>query len=93
MVGGYVLYSDVQDLRSEVERLEPEADSKQKMANKLLEKADDVDLVQEWLSDRVDWLEELRELSNRLPNGQNASVRRLTASVGPMVVVLNWPFK
>ncbi len=83
MVGGYVLYSDVQDLRSEVERLEPEADSKQKMANKLLEKADDVDLVQEWLSDRVDWLEELRELSNRLPNGQNASVRRLTASVGP----------
>ena len=82
-IGSYVLYSDVQDLRSEVERLEPEADNKQRMANKLLEKADDVDLVEEWLADRVDWLEELRELSNRLPNGQNASVRRLTASVGP----------
>ncbi|MFM8401652.1 MAG: hypothetical protein ACKOAH_27830, partial [Pirellula sp.] len=51
------------------------------MTSKFQEKSDQVALVESWLSDQVDWVSELSDLAARLPDGQDATVRRLTATV------------
>lgn len=79
-LGIYFMLSDVNKLQNEVSELKTELASEQKLAAKFQEKADQVAYVESWLSDQVDWLAELNELSGRLPNGEQATVRRLTAS-------------
>ncbi|MCA9160261.1 MAG: hypothetical protein KDA72_18140, partial [Planctomycetales bacterium] len=79
-VGIYFMLSDINKLRKEVSELENDLIGEKKLAAKFLEKADQVAYVESWLSDQVDWLAELNELSGRLPNGEQATVRRLTAS-------------
>ncbi|MBM3967466.1 MAG: hypothetical protein FJ308_20785 [Planctomycetes bacterium] len=81
-IGGYLLLSDVWQLQSEADGLQTELRDATKLTSKYLEKSDQVQAVEGWLSDQVDWLTELTELSTRLPEGSNASVRRLTASSG-----------
>lgn len=81
-IGGYLLLSDIWQLQSEAEGLQTELRDATKLTSKYLEKSDQVQAVEGWLSDQVDWLSELTELSTRLPEGSNASVRRLTASSG-----------
>ena len=78
----YVLLGDVNDLQSEVEQLESDFANVSKLTNKYQEKADRVKSVEDWLSNQVDWLAELNEISQRLPEGQNATVRRLTGTLG-----------
>lgn len=79
-IGVYYLLSDINQLRDEVQVLEGDLVSAKKVTAKYQEKADQVAAVENWLSDQVDWVDELNELSKRLPDGQNATVRRLTAS-------------
>ena len=79
-LGVYYLLSDINRLSAEVKVLEGELLGAKKVTAKYQEKADQVAAVENWLSDQVDWVEELNELSKRLPDGQNATVRRLTAS-------------
>ena len=76
----YFLLSDVWQLQIEIDTLQRELDNTKKVTAKYQEKSDQVLAVQAWLADQVDWLSELNELSNRLPDGQDATVRRLTAS-------------
>ncbi|MCA9133634.1 MAG: hypothetical protein KDA45_10785, partial [Planctomycetales bacterium] len=76
----YFMLADLRQLRDEVAGLESELADSKKLAAKFQEKADQVAVVESWLADQVDWLDELNELSSRLPDGQNATVRRLTAS-------------
>ncbi|XZE21445.1 hypothetical protein SH449x_001347 [Pirellulaceae bacterium SH449] len=78
----YVFLGNIQDLQLEVEQLESEFADVSKLTNKYLEKADRVKSVEDWLANQVDWLAELNEISQRLPDGQNATVRRLTGSLG-----------
>jgi hypothetical protein len=78
--GGYLLLSDVWKLQTEVEKLDAELRDTTKLTLKYMEKSDQVQAVEGWLADQVDWLAELSELSSRLPDGGNASVRRLSAS-------------
>lgn len=75
-----LMLSDVWQLQIEVESLQKELENTKKVTAKYQEKSDQVLAVQSWLDDQVDWLTELNELSNRLPDGQDATVRRLTAS-------------
>lgn len=79
-VGIYFMLSDVNKLQKQVTELKNDLAGEKKLAAKFQEKADQVAYVESWLSDQVDWLEELNELSARLPNGEQATVRRLTAS-------------
>jgi hypothetical protein len=37
--------------------------------------------VESWLGDQVDWVSELSDLASRLPDGKDATVRRLTATI------------
>ncbi len=79
-LGVYFMLADVSTLRTEVSELRIEVADEKKLAAKFQEKADQVAFVESWLSDQVDWLAELNELSARLPDGELATVRRLTAS-------------
>ncbi len=79
---GFVLLKDVWQLQDEVQRLEVELVESKKLQLKLQEKSDQVTIVEDWLRDQVDWLTALNEISQRLPDGQNATVRRLSASSG-----------
>ena len=78
----YVLLGDINDLQLEVEQLEADFENVSKLTNKYQEKADRVKAVEDWLANQVDWLSELNEISQRLPEGQNATVRRLTGTLG-----------
>jgi hypothetical protein len=78
----YFFLGKIQDLQLEVEQLESEFADVSKLTNKYLEKADRVKSVEDWLANQVDWLAELNEISKRLPDGQNATVRRLTGTSG-----------
>lgn len=77
----YVLLGDVNDLQTEVGKLESDFTNVSKLTNKYQEKADRVKSVEDWLSNQVDWLSELNEISQRMPEGQNATVRRLTGTL------------
>lgn len=79
-LGIYFLLADVSTMRTEVAELRSEVAEEKKLAAKFQEKADQVAFVETWLSDQVDWLAELNELSARLPDGELATVRRLSAS-------------
>lgn len=78
---GYLLWSDVQTLRGEVEAAETELEKAEAMAAKLQEEADETRYVQQWLGDQVNWLDQLRRLSLQFPDGQGANVRRLSAQI------------
>jgi hypothetical protein len=79
-IGGYALKTDVWQLQQEVESLQQQVQDSGKLAAKLLEKSDQAKVVENWLSDQVDWLVVLDEVSQRLPTGQDATVTRLNAS-------------
>lgn len=88
-LGIHFLLSDVEKLRDEAQALERDLEGERKVTTKVQEKADQVLAVEAWLSDSVDWLSELNDLSNRLPDGQDASVRRLTAVVNSKAVTID----
>ena len=88
-IGLYFMLSDVWQLQREVDDLRIELDNAKKVAAKYQEKSDQVQAVQAWMSDQVDWLAELNDLSRRLPDGQDATVRRLTATAGPSAATID----
>ncbi len=88
-IAAYFLLADITVLRDEVRALDEEFASTKKVTAKFQEKADQVIAVENWLMDQVDWLDELNSLSKRLPDGQNATVRRLTASANSKSAVID----
>ena len=88
-IGIYFLLADISRLRDDVQSLENELASTKKVTAKFQEKADQVAAIENWLSDQVDWGAELNEVSKRLPDGQSASVRRLTASANGKSAVID----
>lgn len=80
-VAGYFLLTDIWDLQSEAKSLDSNLRNEAKVTSKYQEKADQVTTVEAWLSDQVDWVAELSDLASRLPDGQEATVRRLSGSV------------
>ena len=83
------LLSDLRQLSGEVQSMESELAEARKLVAKHQEKADQVRFVEGWLADQVDWLAELNELSTRLPDGQDATVRRLTATTSDTTAVID----
>ncbi len=82
VVAGYVLVAEVRDLESEVSQRQSDVEEATQMTAKIQEKADEARFVRSWLSDQVDWLEQLRRMSDEFPDGQSANVRRLSATAG-----------
>ncbi|MFM2095595.1 MAG: hypothetical protein RIS70_2719 [Planctomycetota bacterium] len=75
-----VLYSDLDAMRTELAERERELTDKQRVADKVQEKADETRFVEQWLSDQVDWLDALQTVSSRLPDARHATIRRLNAT-------------
>ena len=88
-LGTYFLLSDINQLRDQVQSLEAELIDTKKVTAKYQEKADQVASIETWLADQVDWGAELNELSKRLPDGESASVRRLTATANGKNAVID----
>ncbi|HAC92133.1 MAG TPA: hypothetical protein DCF63_16130 [Planctomycetaceae bacterium] len=86
---GTVLLSDVWQLRDQVQALEVQLTESKKLEAKALEKSDQVAVVEQWLSDQVNWLGVLSEISQRVPDGRNATIRRLSASAGASTGVID----
>jgi hypothetical protein len=81
LAAGYFLMSDVWELQDEALSLQSTLKDTVKVTSKYQEKSDQVALVESWLADQVDWVAELSDLASRLPDGQDATVRRLTATI------------
>jgi hypothetical protein len=81
LAAGYFLMSDVWELQDEALSLQSTLKDTFKVTSKYQEKSDQVALVESWLADQVDWVAELSDLASRLPDGQDATVRRLTATI------------
>lgn len=77
---GYALLSDVWHMESDVDQMQQQVQESSKLAAKLQEKSDQTQLVENWLSDQTDWLSVLGEIADRMPEGQQATVSRLSAS-------------
>ncbi|MEZ6106205.1 MAG: hypothetical protein R3B96_08860 [Pirellulaceae bacterium] len=83
----YVMRSDVVALQTEYDQKKSKLDQDEKVANKQAERADIARVVDAWRADEVNWLEPLQQLSEKLPEGRAATVRRLTgASTADSVV-------
>ncbi len=78
--GIYFLLGDIENLKSEALKAESDLADAEKLVAKYQEKADQVLAVEDWINDQVDWLSELQSVSERLPNGQAITVRRLSAA-------------
>ena len=76
----YVLSAEMSDLQAEVDEKKKKFETNANMARKRQEKADDVSVAERWLKDEVNWLEQLKLISDSLPSGQEVTVRRLTAA-------------
>lgn len=80
IVTGYVLIAEVRDLERSVAERQAELDEAARVTTKIEEKADEARFVRRWLADQVHWLDHLARLSEQLPDGQLANVRRLSAA-------------
>jgi len=81
LAAGYFMLSDIWEMQTEVASLQNTFKDTAKVTAKYQEKSDQVALVESWLGDQVDWVAELSDLAARLPDGQDATVRRLTATI------------
>lgn len=79
----YVLAGELSDLQFEHDELSLKVERDGKLVDKQSEIADGARVVDAWRADEVNWLEELRELSERLPEGKAATIRRMSGTATP----------
>lgn len=79
---GYFVWNGLSTLDGEIDQLV----QRKKQLDDLLKKADDqtrvVNAVEGWQTGEINWLDELRDLSQRLPSSRDIIVLRLTATPG-----------
>lgn len=80
--GGGLLWRDLQTLQAEAAQLQDKLEGEQQLTDKLAAQADEVDRIEGWLGDQVDWLAQLQKLSDGVPTGQFATIGQLRASAG-----------
>ena len=81
VAGSVFMLQDVGELREQATAAQNELKDTVRVTSKYQEKSDQVAWVESWLGDQVDWVSELSDLASRLPDGKDATVRRLTATI------------
>lgn len=81
VAGSAFMLQDVGELREQATAAQNELKDTVRVTSKYQEKSDQVAWVESWLGDQVDWVSELSDLASRLPDGKDATVRRLTATI------------
>jgi Tfp pilus assembly PilM family ATPase len=77
---GYLAWQDRAEQLTAISKQEGKLTTLAKRANKAQGLKDVANAVQAWRSDDIAWLDELRELSERLPSGDQALIRRMSMS-------------
>ncbi|MBM4074990.1 MAG: hypothetical protein FJ267_05030 [Planctomycetes bacterium] len=78
---GYLASNSQTDQIKEVEGLRAKHKLRSKKATQSLQHQATLDAINDWRSDEIVWLDELKELSDRLPQSDQALLRRLTLAV------------
>jgi Tfp pilus assembly PilM family ATPase len=89
LIVGYRLTADLNDARNETQQLATDLERENQLLEKLISKTRVVDSVEQWRATEINWLRELRELSQRFPPADQAMVQGLTMapSVGGESVI------
>ena len=80
LVIGYIVGKDRADQIGAINQQMETLERLQKRANKARALQDGADVVHAWRQDDIAWLDELRELSERLPSQDQALIRRMSMS-------------
>ncbi|MEZ6120844.1 MAG: hypothetical protein R3C28_30295 [Pirellulaceae bacterium] len=88
-VAGWALRSDIVDVREENQTVVSELDKSNAFLKKIQQKTATVKWVQAWQNGEVNWLDELKDLSERFPEGEAAVVDRMTLA-HPVPIMLRW---
>ncbi len=80
--GAYYAWDVRTQAAEQVAALRKSVDDTRTLLEKVQQKQAVVDAIWQWETDNVNWLDELYDLTSRLPGGQEAVVRRLTISPG-----------
>jgi hypothetical protein len=75
---GVTLRSEVADAEKAASEMAAEVKAQDQLRKKLRAKTAVLDVVQRWEQSELNWLEELRELSTRFPEAEQAVVQRIT---------------
>jgi len=81
-VGGYLAWESGSQAEEEITALREKLDDTTARLNKIKQRQAVVDAIWQWQTDNVNWLDELYDLTKRLPNGRDARIRRLAISPG-----------
>ena len=81
-MGGYHAWEVYQENQGQLETMRAELDAATFRLNKVKQKQAVVEAIWNWETDNVNWLDELYDLAKRLPNGRDATIRRMTISPG-----------
>lgn len=78
LIVGYRLTADLDDVQTENQQLAADLERENQLLEKLVSKTRVVDSVDQWQSTEINWLGELRELSQRFPPADQAMIQSLT---------------
>ncbi|HEY0983052.1 hypothetical protein [Schlesneria sp.] len=79
-VAGYYQWDLIASADAENHRLQEELSDLEKLVKKTTEKKKVIAALDEWNTNSIVWLDELRDLSSRFPSGQDIVLQRLTMS-------------
>lgn len=77
---GYYLWDQTATADAENKRLAEELSDLEKLVKKTAEKKKVIETIDDWNTNSIVWLDELRDLSARFPSGQDFVLQRLTMS-------------
>ena len=77
---GYYLWDLFTTADAEVKQLADELSDLEGLVKKTAEKKKIIDAIDDWNTNSVVWLDEIRDLSSRFPSGQDLVLQRLTMS-------------
>ena len=79
-VAGYYMWDTISTADAENKRLAEELADLEKLVKKTAEKKKVIEAIDDWNTNSIVWLDELRDLSARFPSGQDLVLQRLTMS-------------
>ena len=79
-VAGYYMWDTISTADAENKRLAEELADLEKLVKKTAEKKKVTEAIDDWNTNSIVWLDELRDLSARFPSGQDLVLQRLTMS-------------
>ena len=78
LIIGQQFMSDIDQARNEAQQLTADLERETQLLEKLRSKTRVVESVNQWRSSEINWLQELRDLSNRFPAADRAMIQSLT---------------